>query len=60
MQKYIFPPHDIVPEDPTEFSDDMHNEYMNMDDYIYDGDSLYTFNNKDQMGWDKTINFTHY
>ena len=51
MQKNIFSPHDIVHEDLTEFSDDMHNEYVNMDDYSYDGDSLYLFNDQDQMGW---------
>ena len=52
MQKDIFTPSDIVPEDLTQFSDDMHSEYVNMDDYAYDGDSLYAFNDHAQMDWD--------
>jgi hypothetical protein len=52
MQKDIIPPDDIEPEDLTVFSDDMHNEYVNMDDYANDGDSLYAFNNQDQVDWD--------
>ena len=52
MQKDIFSPRDIVHDDITQFSDDMHDEYVNMNDYIYDGDSLYPFNNQDHMAWD--------
>ena len=52
MQKDAFSPHDIVPEDLTQFSYDMHTEYVNMDDYAYDSNSLYAFNNQDQMDWE--------
>ena len=30
----------------------MHDEYVNMDYYAYDGDSLYPFNDQNQMDWD--------
>ena len=52
MQKDLISPRDTVPEYLTQFSDDMHNEYVNMDDYAHDGDSLYPFNDQDQMDWD--------
>ena len=52
MQKDIFSPRDILHEDLTQFSDDMHDTYVNMDDYEYYGESRYPFNNKDQMDWD--------
>ena len=52
MLKDIFSPHDIINENLTEFSDDINNEYVNMDEYAYDGDSLYPFNDQDQMDWD--------
>ena len=52
MQQNIFSPSDIVPEDLPQFSDDMHSEYVNMDDYAYDGDSLYAFNDHNKMDWD--------
>ena len=51
MQTDLFSPRDTVPEDLPQFSADMHNEYMNMDDYAYDGDCLYAFNDQDQMDW---------
>ena len=30
----------------------MPDECVNIDDYAYDGDSLYPFHDKDQMAWD--------
>ena len=52
MQKDIFTPSGIVPEDLAKFSDDMHSEYVNMDDYEYYGDSVYPFNDQNEMEWD--------
>jgi hypothetical protein len=52
MQKDTFSPNDIVHEGLTQFSDDMHDEYVNMDNYAYYSDSLYAFNDHDQMEWD--------